>query len=236
MSKLLIEEKQLTVPGDVLAEGMDFLPGKGVFREGDHLISSRIGLLNLNVRIVNVIPLCGRYVPKKDDVVIGFVKDMSYSSWFVDVGYPYEASLSLKDATADFIERGSSLSDYFAIGDIILTKITNVTREGNIDLTMKAPGLRKMSGGKIIEITPSKVPRVVGKQGSMITMIKDVTGCSLFAGQNGRIWIRGSSPEAEKLATEAVMLINDKAHTSGLTERVGAFLEKNKVEIKNEVH
>ncbi len=232
MSKLVIQEKQVVIPGDVLAEGMDYLPGKGAFREGDNIISSRLGLMNASGRILNIIPLSGRYVPRRDDTVIGYIKDMSYSSWFVDVGYAYEASLSMKDATADFIERGSSLSDYFAIGEIILTKISNVTKEGNIDLTMKAPGLRKMQGGKIIEITPSKIPRVVGKQGSMISLIKDKTGCNIFAGQNGRIWIRGSSTEAEKLATEAIQLINDKAHTSGLTERVGAFLEQHALEIQ----
>ncbi len=232
MSTLVIQEKQVVIPGDVLAEGMDYLPGKGAFREGENILSSRLGITNVSGRILNVNPLSGRYVPRRDDTVIGYVKDMSYSSWFVDVGYAYEASLSMKDATADFIERGSSLSDYFAIGDIILTKISNVTKEGNIDLTMKAPGLRKLHGGKIMEITPSKIPRVVGKQGSMISLIKDKTGCSLFAGQNGRIWIRGPSPEAERLATDAIQLIHDKAHTSGLTERVGAFLEQHALEMQ----
>ena len=231
MSKLLVEEKQIVVPGEILAEGMDFLPGKGAFREGENIIASRIGLVNANGRVVQIMPLAGKYLPKREDTVIGVVRDMSYSSWFVDVGYPYEASLSMKDATAEFIERGASLSDYFAIGDVILTKVVNVTKEGNIDLSMKAPGLRKLNGGRVIEITPFKIPRVVGKQGSMIGLIKEKTGCSLFAGQNGRIWIRGPSPEAEKLATEAVYLIAEKAHTSGLTERVGEFLEKNKLEI-----
>ncbi len=230
MSTLVVEERQVVIPGDTLAEGMDFLPGKGAYREGDHILSSRLGLMNVSGRIINVIPLSGRYVPRRDDVVIGFIKDMSYSSWFVDVGYAYEASLSMKDATADFIERGSSLSDYFAVGEIILTRVNNVTKEGNIDLTMKGPGLRKLTGGKILEITSSKVPRVVGKQGSMISMIKDKTGCNIFAGQNGRIWIRGPSPEAEKIASDAILLINEKAHTSGLTEKVGAFLEKHALE------
>ena len=35
MSKLLFEKKQVVVPGDIIAEGMDYLPGKGAFREGD---------------------------------------------------------------------------------------------------------------------------------------------------------------------------------------------------------
>ena len=97
---------------------------------------------------------------------------------------------------------------------------------------MKGPGLRKLNGGRILEITSSKVPRVVGKQGSMISLIKDKTGCSIFAGQNGRIWIHGSSPEAEKVASNAILLINEKAHTSGLTERVGAFLAKHTLETR----
>ncbi|MBS3170347.1 RNA-binding protein [Candidatus Woesearchaeota archaeon] len=230
MSKLVVVEKQIVVPGEILAEGMDFLPGKGTFREGENIIASRLGLVNASGRVVQIVPLAGKYLPKRDDTIIGVVKDMSYSSWFVDVGYPYEGSLSMKDATAEFIERGASLSDYFAVGDVIITKVANVTKEGNIDLTMKAPGLRKLNGGRVIEITPFKIPRVVGKQGSMIGLIKDKTGCTLFAGQNGRIWIRGSSPEAEKLATDAIYLIAEKAHTSGLTERVGEFLEKNKLE------
>ena len=230
MSKLVVVEKQIVVPGEILAEGMHFLPGKGTFREGENIIASRLGLVNASGRVVQIVPLAGKYLPKRDDTIIGVVKDMSYSSWFVDVGYPYEGSLSMKDATAEFIERGASLSDYFAVGDVIITKVANVTKEGNIDLTMKAPGLRKLNGGRVIEITPFKIPRVVGKQGSMIGLIKDKTGCTLFAGQNGRIWIRGSSPEAEKLATDAIYLIAEKAHTSGLTERVGEFLEKNKLE------
>jgi len=230
MSKLVVVEKQIVVPGEILADGMDFLPGKGTFREGENIIASRLGLVNASGRVVQIVPLAGKYLPKRDDTIIGVVKDMSYSSWFVDVGYPYEGSLSMKDATAEFIERGASLSDYFAVGDVIITKVANVTKEGNIDLTMKAPGLRKLNGGRVIEITPFKIPRVVGKQGSMIGLIKDKTGCTLFVGQNGRIWIRGSSPEAEKLATDAIYLIAEKAHTSGLTERVGEFLEKNKLE------
>lgn len=232
MSTLLFEDKQVVIPGDVLAEGMDYLPGKGAFRENEQIVASRLGLMNMSGRILNVIPLSGPYVPKRDDVVIGYVRDMSYSSWFVDIGYAYEASLSMKDATADFIERGSSLSDYFAIGEIILTRVTNVTKEGNIDLTMKGPGLRKLHGGKIFEVPSSKVPRVVGKQGSMISLIKEKTGCTIFAGQNGRIWIRGSGPEAEKIATEAIQLIHEKAHTSGLTEKVAAFLAKHTLEIQ----
>ena len=227
MSKVLVENKQIVIPGEVLAEGMDFLPGKGSFREQDKVIASRVGLANVKGSIISIIPLSGSYLPRRDDTVIGFVRDMTYSTWFIDIGYAYDASLGLKDASSDFIERGASLSDYFAIGDVILTKIRNVTNGNNADLTMVGPGLRKLKGGRLVNVTPSKVPRIVGKQGSMITMIKELTGCNLFAGQNGRVWIKGPNPQAELLATKAIMLINEKSHIRGLTEKVKQFLESN---------
>lgn len=230
-STLLVQEKQVVIPGDVLATGMDYLPGKGACREQDNVVARRIGLVSPNGRVLHIIPLSGSYSPRRDDVVIGEIKDTSYSSWFVDIGYPYEASLSLKEASSEFIERGASLSDFFAIGDIIMTKVINVTKEGNIDLTMRGPGLRKLRGGNVITIASPKIPRVVGKQGSMITLIKEKTGCHLFAGQNGRVWIQGPSPEAEKLATEAIRLIAQKAHKSGLTELVSSFLEQRSKEL-----
>jgi exosome complex component RRP4 len=226
MSEVLFENRKVVVPGEVIAKGMDFLPGKGTFREGEDVIASRLGMVNVKGSIIGIIPLTGVYLPRKDQTVIGYVRDMSYSSWFINVGTPYDGSLSLKDATEDFIERGTSLSNFFAVGDIILTRITNVTNEGNIDLTMKRPGLRKLKGGKVIEVSAVKIPRIVGKQGSMISLIKEHTGCSIFAGQNGRVWIKGPNPQAELVATKTVRLIESLAHTQGLTDRVKAFLEK----------
>ncbi len=229
MSKLLVENKQVVIPGDILAEGMDYLPAAGSFREDDKIISAQVGLINVSGRLIRIIPLKGRYIPKKDDSVIGYVKDMTYSSWFIDVGYAYDGNLPLKDATSEFIERGANLSDYYAVGEIVLAKISKVSKEKAIDLSMKGPGLRKLRSGRILEITPFKIPRVVGKQGSMISMIKDATGCTIFAGQNGRVWIRGDSPAQELLATKAIELIEEKGHVSGLTERIKQFLEKNAV-------
>jgi len=231
MSKLLVKDKEVVVPGDILAEGMDYLPSFGTQRDKEQIIAMQVGLVNVDGRVIKIISLNGRYVPKKDDTVIGYVSDNTYSSWFVNVGYAYDGSLSLKEATTEFIERGASLSKFFKAGDIIMTKITNVTKEKAIDLTMKGPGLRKLTSGKVVEISPSKVPRVVGKQGSMISMIKEKTGCSIFAGQNGRIWIKSENPAMDKIATDAILLIQEKSHVSGLTDLIKEFLEKNVKEI-----
>lgn len=224
MGKLLIKDKEIVVPGQVLAEGMDYLPSGGAFREGNNLVASQVGVINLNGRLIKLIPLTGRYVPKRGDTVIGRVTDMTYSGWFVDIGYANDAMLNMKEASTDFIARDADLTRYFKIDDHIVAKIIKVTKSKQIDLTAKGPGLRKVQGGIIIKITPVKVPRVIGKSGSMISMIKEKTDCRITVGQNGVVWVSGVDPDKEKKAVDAILLIDSESHESGLTEKINSFL------------
>ena len=133
----------------------------------------------------------------------------------------------MKEATSDFIERGADLTKYFDFGEIIVANVINVTKSKAIDLSMKGPGLRKLKGGKLIEVTSSKVPRIIGKQGSMITLIKNATNCKIIIGQNGWVWILGDDLNDEMLAAAAILKIEQEAHTSGLTDKISAFLKEN---------
>lgn len=233
MGKLLIKDKEIVVPGQILAEGMDYLPSGGAFREDNNIIASQVGVINLNGRLIKLIPLTGRYVPKKGDTIIGRVTDMTYSGWFVDIGYANDAMLSMKEASTDFIARDADLSRYFKIGDHMAAKIIKVTKSKQIDLTAKGPGLRRVQGGIIIKITPVKVPRVIGKAGSMISMIKEKTDCRITVGQNGVVWISGANPDKEKKAVDAINLIDSESHESGLTDKIKEFLDNEKKIIKN---
>jgi len=224
---ILIKEKSVVVPGDVIADGMDYLPSLGCFREGKQVISERLGLLNIDKRFIKVIPLTGNYVPKEGDTVIGEVKDMSFGAWFIDLGCAYDGTLMVRDAT-EFVERDADLAQVYNFGDVVIAKVIKITRYSSIHITTKGPGLRKIQGGKVISITPSKVPRVIGKQASMINLIKDGTGCSIVVGQNGRVWIKGKTADEELLATQAILKIENESHTDGLTEKIKAFLEKKK--------
>ncbi len=224
---LLIEEKQFVIPGEVLAEGIDYLPANGTYREEDKIYSAQLGMVNVSGRLIKVISLSGRYVPKVGDTVIGKIANIGFNGWMVDISYAYEAGLSLKEATSDFIERGADLTKYFDFGEIIVANVINVTKSKAIDLTMKGPGLRKLKGGKMMEVTSSKVPRIIGKQGSMISLIKNATGCRIIVGQNGLVWISGDDPGKEAIATAAILKIEQEAHTSGLTEKISEFLKEN---------
>jgi len=205
---------------------MDYLPGENAFREGENLISSRIGLVSVDGRAIKIIPLSGTYRPRAGDRIICKVIDVTYSGWRVDTNTAYSAMLSMSEATSSYIERGSDLTKIFGIGDYILAKITNVTGQNLIDITLKGLGLHKLHPGRVIEISPVKVPRVIGKQGSMVTMIKNATETQITVGQNGLIWLRGRDPEKELIAVEAIRKIEMDAHKQGLTDTMQAFLKE----------
>ncbi len=223
---LLINDKEIVVPGEVLATGIDYLPAYGTFREEDKIVAQYLGLVTIAGRLLKIVPLRGKYIAKPGDVVIGKITNITMSNWFIDIGTPYEAGLSMKDATSDYVERGADLSQYFNIGEILVTQVTNVIKNKIIDLTMKGPGLRKLKGGRIIEVTPSKVPRIIGKQGSMISMVKEATNCRITVGQNGRIWISSEDPVKELVAIKAIEKIENESHLEGLTDRIKEFLDK----------
>lgn len=223
--ELKIKDKDIVVPGEIVAVGMGYLPSKGTYREGDNIIASRLGMAHVDRKVIKIIPVSGRYQPKPGDVIIAKVVDVLFSGWKLGTNTAYPAMLSMKDATSEYITKGADLTKYFDVDEYTVAKIINVTSQNLIDLTMKGPGLRKLSGGRIIEVNAHKVPRIIGKQGSMISMVKRATGCRIIVGQNGLVWIDGE-PDKEIIAVNTIKKIEAESHISGLTDRIKTHLEK----------
>jgi len=236
MGEVKVKDKEVVVPGQILASGMDCLPSFGTYRLGDDIRASRLGIMKVEGKVVKVISLSGRYLPKRGDTIIADITDVIMSGWLLNINSAYHAMLSMKEASSRFIQRGADLTRIHAIGDYVSCKITNVTSQKLVDVTMRGPGLRKLEGGRVIEVNTNKVPRIIGKEGSMVTMIKNVTDCKITVGQNGIVWISGE-PEMENIAVSAIRQAEQEAHTAGLTDRIKAFLEKsvpNKPAVKKE--
>ena len=226
MSEINVKDKDIVVPGEALATGMDILPGVGTYRHGDKITAARLGLVQIEGRTIRLIPLSGRYIPKRYDDIICKVIDVGINGWRLDTNSPYSAMLPMKEATTQFIPRGADLTQFYNIGDHVVCKIINVTSQKLVDVTTKGVGLRKLKGGRIIQVASNKVPRIVGKQGSMVSMIKASTKCEIIVGQNGIVWIDGT-PENELLAINSIRKIEEESHLSGLTDKIKVFLENN---------
>lgn len=222
------EDREIVIPGEIIKSGEDILPGDGTRREGKNIISVKFGLKDEQDRLVKVIPLSGIYMPRRGNLVIGKVTDISFNGWMLNISAPYSSFLPLMECPRFF--RTDDLAEYFDIGDMIACKVESIKRKG-IDLTIKGKGLGKMEGGMTIMINSNKVPRVIGKEGSMIKIIKDATGCDITVGQNGVVWIRGEKVGNELLAKEAIFFITANSFVNGLTDKVQEFLN-NKLEEK----
>ncbi len=222
---LLVKEKDVVVPGEALAEGLDYLPGPFTYRHNDRVIAQRVGVVEVEGRAVKLLPLAGRYLPKVGDKVIGRVYDITMSGWLIELNCAYGSMLSIKDIPR-FVRKGEDLTRHLDVGDYVRVQIINVTSQNLVDVTMKEVVLMKLSGGRIVKVNPMKVPRVIGKQGSMITLIKEKTNCTINIGQNGVVWLKGNTPEEELRAVRAIQKIEGEAHLEGLTERMTKFLER----------
>jgi exosome complex component RRP4 len=218
-------ERQIVIPGEVIAKGNDYLPGEGTQKRGDEIVSVRYGLAEESNRLVKVIALSGIYDPRKGNVVIGKVDNITYYGWSIDINSPDGAFLPIQEYPKYVNKEG--LNEVLDIGEMVVAKILAVTSRG-IDLTMKARGLGRIDDGIIVKVNSNKVPRIIGKEGSMINLIKNESGCNITVGQNGLIWVRGDRVEDELLVKKAIEFISSKSFTSGLTEAVESWFNKEK--------
>ena len=223
--ELLVENKSIAVPGEVLAKGMEYLPTTGTYRDGDSILASRLGIVNIDGRLIRIIPVSGRYLPKRGDVVIAKVEDITLNGWLCSINSAYSALLSLREGSSEFIAKGADLTRYYSFGDYLIVEVISVSSQNVVDLTMKGPGFRKLGEGRILRIDPNKVPRLIGKAASMINLLKESTGCRISAGQNGVIWVQGA-PGPELVAVKAIRKIEAESHIPGLTDRIKAFLDE----------
>jgi len=226
------EKRQLVTPGDLLAEG-DYIAGENTYKEDDKIYASRIGLVDYGDRKVNVVALRAFYIPRVGDTVIGTVVEVGFNGWTVDINSPYLALLRASDVLSrPFRPQKNDLSKFLDVGDLVIAKIIAYDRAHNPQLTVGEPGLGKITRGQVVKITPTKIPRVIGRKGSMISMIKQETGCHIILGHNGVILITGKRLEDEQLAMMAIHKIDEESHTSGLTDRVTKMIKNEKAKRK----
>lgn len=198
--------RKVVVPGELVSEKKVEGP---VYEDDGKYYSLIYGLATYEGERVKLIPLEGRYMPKPGDLVIGVVQEARFFGYLVDIRSPYTGVLMANETREKFTE-----------GDVISAKVKTVDEVKNVFLTSP----RRLEGGRIIEIIPAKVPRVIGKKKSMVLMMKQLTGVQILVGSNGRVWLRGPWEKMSKVI-EAILMIEREAHTTGLTDRIREFLE-----------
>lgn len=129
------KERKTVVPGEVIATGQNFLPGENTKRDGQNIIATRFGLLDIEERLTKVIPLSGTYIPRRGNVVIGKVVDITYNGWLIDIDSPYSSFLPIIECKG-FVSKKDDLSLIYNYGEMVIAKVLGVKGKG-VDLTTR---------------------------------------------------------------------------------------------------
>ncbi|MDP7079544.1 MAG: exosome complex protein Rrp4 [Candidatus Undinarchaeales archaeon] len=218
MARILVKPRQLVVPGTPLASGVVGGAAPGTRLDGDTLYATVVGLASVRSGDVGIIPLGGPYLPSKGDIVIGIVTAVRGTWIEIDIKAPWSADLGLEGGDDRRPERG------WRKGDAVLATVTGMDEEKHAMLDISGMDHGPISEGLLIDVPAPKVARLIGRSGSMVGMIRELTGCTIIVGLNGRVMIQGT-PGGQLLAARAVGLVEANAHTHGLTDAVRVFLE-----------
>jgi len=218
-------KRKYVIPGDLVTTG-PFRPEQNVILDGDKIISTTIGISEIYDDSVRVIPLTGKYIPKINDLVIGKVISHTSLSWELDINSCYVGFLPAQDVFGrDFSAHADELASKLKSGDLVAARIANFDRTRDPLVTISDRDLGKIDSGDLVKISPSKVPRLIGKRGSMIQMIEMATNAAVTIGQNGWVVVSCETPEGLLKAKKAIEMINEKAHVANLTDQVKEMLE-----------
>ncbi|MDY6776471.1 MAG: exosome complex RNA-binding protein Rrp4 [Candidatus Nanohaloarchaea archaeon] len=221
---LKVDKGEIVLPGQELYEGAEFTAGDGTFEEHKTIYSRFLGAADLRREdSVRVIPMHNPYNPEEGDLVIGEIVRVGPSNWNVGIGCPYDAFLHVNEAVEEYVDHDDDISQWYDIGDLLVGKIKAVTSGKDVKMTMEHENARDLEGGRVVTVSPSKVPRIIGSKGSMVELIKDETDTMIVVGQNGRVWVEG---DREGLAVDAVRKVASEAHRDGLTERMKDWFEE----------
>lgn len=196
-------DKQIVLPGDKIADGKINAPH--TYFDGASTYAAVIGTKGENGRYT---PLEGKYKPSVGDVVIGIVVDMRHAGYEIDLNLPQGGFIPSRDVRLTL-----------QLGDFVICRVKSVNEVGDVDLGE----VRRLPKGKIIEFPSVKIPRLIGKKSSMISLLKKYTGGDIMVGNNGLVWI--SEKNDIPLLIEAIEIIKRKAHRSGLTDEIANFLK-----------
>ena len=221
----MVDKRKYVIPGDVVTSG-PFRPEQNVILEGNDIIATAVGISEIYDDSVKVIPLTGMYIPKIDDLVIAKVNSHTSLSWELNINSCYVGFLPAQDVFGrDFSAHADELSSKLKTGDLVAARIANFDRTRDPLVTISDRDLGQIDSGELVEISPSKVPRLIGKRGTMIQMIEMATDAAITIGQNGWVVISCESPEGLLKAKKAIKMVNEQAHIANLTDQVKEMLE-----------
>lgn len=200
---ILTMTTHLVVPGQVIAEGDDFLRGHGTYveklQDTERLVASVCGHVERVNKLVSVIPVASNlYQGHVGDLVVGRVVGIQATRWKVEIGDSCRfAVLPLSGVhLPGGVQRVRTQEDsremrlLFQEGDLVTAEVHNMHQDGTLMLHTRSLKYGKVENGCLAVVPPSLIARRKNH-------FCDLDGITLLLGMNGYIWIQRSFPKSE---------------------------------------
>lgn len=187
-------------PGDIITEinsvkNICMLgPGLRINEKPNTITVTKAGILCHNPsNIYWVENLQKRYIPKRNDVVIGVVAKKGGDVFKVDIGGSEYASLTVYAFEGATKKQKPDLQ----IGDVVYARLLNAHREMEpelvcIDKYYKAGKLGPLSNdGFLINVNPNLAQRLLNNNNPLLKILGKKFPFEIAIGMNGKIWFNG---------------------------------------------
>lgn len=200
--------KRIVTPGELISDKRKKI-GENVFIKDNCIYSSVLGILNETDDFVSIVPLNGPYIPVVNDAIVCIVKDITNNGYLIDI-----------NSHSDCFLPKSLVTKELSIGQMLFARVkevdgVNVTELDNINI---------LPLGNIIAVPAVKVPRIIGKNDSMLQILKKYTQSNILIGRNGWIWC--ISKDFAHLENAINMIVNN-SQKSNLTNTIEEYLKSN---------
>lgn len=233
-TQIRVSHREIVLPGDIVAEGeVSYEKYPYLYKIRGRIYSSVLGVAEIKgENSIKISPLEGVYVPSEGDLVIGIVEEINPTYVYLDIRAPYKGILYANEILGRPLNPARDvLSEYVSIGDVFLARVERFNLLRDPVLTLRGEkGLGRIAEGSLIEVVPTRVPRIIGRKSSMLDILTKETGCDIVVANNGRIWIRRCpTSDHEEILVRALRMIEMYPYLKGLTARIREYIIVEKV-------
>eukprot|EP00658_Telonema_sp_P-2_P050944 TRINITY_DN38985_c0_g1_i2.p1 TRINITY_DN38985_c0_g1~~TRINITY_DN38985_c0_g1_i2.p1 ORF type:complete len:322 (+),score=70.97 TRINITY_DN38985_c0_g1_i2:2-967(+) len=198
---------QVKLPGEPIGCETGFLRGHGTYINNSQLTASVCGVLQEVNKLKAVQPLKSRYVGEVGDVVVGKVIEVGQKRWKLDVNSHQDGILMLSAVNLPGnVQRRRTAEDqlqmrsFFVEDDAVCMEVQQINQDGSISLHTRSERYGKLGEGLFLKVHAALVKRSAQHFHSLDC------GVDAILGNNGYIWLSGSTDQGDEPQDPARML------------------------------
>lgn len=203
---------QMVVPGDIImnlpTDGQEVRLGGGLRQVGDHVISTRAGIVrHYQPGKYWIEGSQKRYVPAVEDSVIGIVSNRHGESFEVDIGAAAKAALPM----LNFEGASRRNRPNIKVGQLVYARVETVHREVDPELSCvdtygKSSGFGALNGGYMFNVTTGLARALLTvPTAPVLAALGKTLSYEIAVGINGRVWVNSTNVTTTILVSNAIL-------------------------------